>query len=244
MRTRWLNEQYRCYDEQSAAGTTSEGRFMNTAGHHLTEPKRPALALVPRLQQASDSVDSAGRCLADDEAIKELWDSQGPALMRFALKLTLGDRQRAEDIVQEALMRAWRHPEVVNAGVEAIRPWLFTVTRRIAIDMWRARSRHEDVIDDEPLDRPDPVEPIEQAMTALDVRAALAKLTQEHRYVIVEMYYSGRSVAEIALSLGIPEGTVKSRSYYAIRQLRQLLEPAAGGVGQATTRRLLHAKSA
>ena len=46
--------------------------------------------------------------------------------MRFSLKLTLGDKQRAEDIVQETLVRAWRHPEVVGNGRRAIRPWLFT----------------------------------------------------------------------------------------------------------------------
>jgi len=161
--------------------------------------------------------------LADGDAISELWRAHGAALMRFALKLTLGDRQRAEDIVQETLVRAWRHPEVVAAGPAAIRPWLFTVTRHVAIDMWRGRSRVEEVMDGQPTDRADPTEHIEQAVTALDVRAALAQLTPEHRQVIVAMYYHGRSVAEIAQELGIPTGTVKSRAYYGLRQLRRAL---------------------
>src|SRR5262245_44436558 len=84
-----------------------------------------------------------GVATADEEAIGELGQAHGPSLLRFALKLTLGDRQRAEDIVQETLLRAWRHPEVVGSGRTPIRAWLFTVTRHIAIDMWRARSRYE-----------------------------------------------------------------------------------------------------
>ena len=169
---------------------------------------------------------SSGRKTADNEAIRELWRVHGAALLRFALKLTLGDRHRAEDIVQETLVRAWRHPEIVSTGGTAIRPWLFTVTRHIAIDMWRARARYEaaeEIMDDRYAELPDPAEPIEQAVTALDVRAALAVLSTEHRQVIVEMYLRGRSVADTAKVLGIPVGTVKSRSYYGIRQLRDTI---------------------
>ena len=63
-------------------------------------------------------------------------------------------------------------------------------------------------------------------------------------YTLAEEDRKGRFDPDLARSLGIPEGTVKSRSYYAIRQLRQLLEPASGGAGQAAADRLLHAKSA
>ncbi|HET7014926.1 MAG TPA: sigma-70 family RNA polymerase sigma factor [Streptosporangiaceae bacterium] len=160
---------------------------------------------------------------AHPESISQLWRINGTSLMRFALKLTLGDKHRAEDIVQETLVRAWRHPEIVDGHAETIRPWLFTVARNVAIDLWRMQSRRDDVIEDKPVDRANPVHDIDQAMTAMDVRAALAELTPEHRQVVVEVYYLGRSVAEIAELLGIPEGTVKSRTYYALRQLKRLL---------------------
>jgi RNA polymerase sigma-70 factor (ECF subfamily) len=163
---------------------------------------------------------------ADDEAMGALWQTHGSALRWFALKLTLGDRQRAEDIVQEALLRAWRHPEVVGSGRTPIRAWLFTVTRHIAIDMWRARCRSEGTvenIDDRHAELPDPAELIEQTVDAIDVRAALERLSPEHREVIKQMYFRGRSAAETAEILGIPTGTVKSRSYYALRMLRQIV---------------------
>ena len=168
--------------------------------------------------------------LAGEQALGELWRVHGSALLRFALKLTLGDRQRAEDIVQETLLRAWRHPEVVGTGQAPIRAWLFTVTRHIAIDMWRARSRSEaveEVIDDRHAELADPAELIEQVVTALDVRAALAQLTCEHRMIITEIYFHGHSVAETADILGIPPGTVKSRSFYALRRLRRTISHPA-----------------
>jgi RNA polymerase sigma-70 factor, ECF subfamily len=194
---------------------------MNAAATFEENPGPPALALV-RADPPGQSAAAPRRTAAAD-AMTRLWQLHGGALLRFALKLTLGDRQRAEDIVQETLVRAWRHPEVVDGREHAIRAWLFTITRHVAIDMWRVRSRSEVVADDAELDRPDPDEPFERAVTALDVQVALAQLTPEHREVIVEMYFHGRQMAEIAQSLGIPEGTVKSRAYYAIRHLKRLL---------------------
>jgi RNA polymerase sigma-70 factor (ECF subfamily) len=173
---------------------------------------------------------------ATSEAMSNLWRLHGGALLRFAQKLTLGDGQRAEDIVQETMVRAWRNPEIVNNREHLVRPWLFTVTRHVAIDLWRARARHDEIIDDEPVDRPDPAEHIDQAVTAIDVRTAIAKLSPKHQVIITEMYFRGRQVEEIAESLGIPSGTVKSRAYYALRQLKQFMAApyAAASYSDAT----------
>jgi RNA polymerase sigma-70 factor (ECF subfamily) len=196
-----------------------------------TGKRSPALVLVRTQEQPRTA---GGPRRTGSESMNELWRIHGTVLMRFALKLTLGDTHRAQDIVQETLLRAWRHPEVVDGRAEAIRSWLFTVTRHVAIDMWRTQSRHDDIIEQQPTDRPYPVEPIEQAMTAMHVRGALAQLTPEHRQIIVEVYYLGRSVTEIARLLNIPEGTVKSRTYYGLRHLRRLLSDAFGEQAERT----------
>jgi RNA polymerase sigma-70 factor, ECF subfamily len=178
---------------------------------------------TPRLKPVHGTGDGAGRAgqAALDGLVSEIYRVHAPDLLRFARKLAISDPQRAEDIVQETLLRAWRHPEMLGAGVEHIRPWLFTVLRRVAIDMWRASSGRGLKISEEwQADVPDPDDRVEQAITAMDVRAALATLTIEHRQVIFEMYFRNRSVAEIAETLGIPAGTVKSRAYYALRALR------------------------
>jgi RNA polymerase sigma-70 factor, ECF subfamily len=109
------------------------------------------------------------------------------------------------------------------------------VSRHVAIDMWRAKSRHDNnLVEDHLTDRPNPVDGIDQAMTAIEVREALAQLSPEHRQVIVESFYIGRSVSEIAELLSIPEGTVKSRTYYALRNLRELISAASGEQSERT----------
>jgi RNA polymerase sigma-70 factor (ECF subfamily) len=167
-----------------------------------------------------------------------LWRAHGSALIQFALKLTLGDRYRAEDIVQETLLRAWYHPEIVGTGHLSVRPWLLTVTRHVAIDMWRSRARAEAaeaIVDNRQADIPDPAEPFEHALIALDLRAVLAQLSPGHRQVIIEMYYRDHSVAETAKILGIPPGTVKSRCCYGLRRLRDAFSHPTARDGRGPT---------
>src|SRR3984885_12896721 len=196
---------------------TAEGGSMKPAEADATGEPRRFLTVVPGQPEVRRAF------TADTEPVGELWRHHGTALLRFACKLTLGDWQRAEDIVQETLVRAWRHPEVLGTGRAPIRPWLYTVARRVAIDMWRARSPTEEVADGEQPDVAEPSDCIERTITGMDVRAALATLSAPHRQVIVEMYFNDRSVADTARILGIPPGTVKSRAHYATRQLRRVL---------------------
>jgi len=71
--------------------------------------------------------------------MRALYNAHGKALYRFLLGVTVGDQQFAEDLVQETLVRAWKHLDRLAPNVDTLRPWLFTVARRIAIDAARAR---------------------------------------------------------------------------------------------------------
>jgi RNA polymerase sigma-70 factor (ECF subfamily) len=155
-------------------------------------------------------------------ALTELHDRHGPELWRFALRLT-HDRQVAEDVVQEVLLRAWKDPRLGEREGPAARAWLFTATRNLVIDRWRsAASRHE-LRTELPPDRS-----VEDATSlVLDrwlVAEALGSLSPEHRTVIAAAYFEGCSVADIADRLRIPAGTVKSRLHYGLRSLRLLLQ--------------------
>jgi RNA polymerase sigma-70 factor, ECF subfamily len=185
----------------------------------------PPRALAPATAPGQPG-EPAAPSRASSKSMTELWEVNGAALTRFALKLTLGNAHRADDIVQETLIRAWRNPHITDGHAETIRPWLFTVARHVATDLWRTQSRHDDALEYTPKDWPDPAQNIDQAITALDVRAAIAQLTPDHQEVITQIHYLGRTVAETATLLGIPEGTVKSRSYYALRHLKRILEQA------------------
>jgi RNA polymerase sigma-70 factor (ECF subfamily) len=160
----------------------------------------------------------------DEQALAELQRDHGPALLSFLLGLTYGDQQRAEDLLQETLVRAWQHPEAFDAPYESMRPWLFTVGRRRAHHARRSRMARPTEIGDGVLAvTPDPADVTESAVAALDVRAAVGSLSPEHRAVLVQIYFHGLSVNEAAQALGIPPGTVKSRSHYALRALARCL---------------------
>jgi RNA polymerase sigma-70 factor, ECF subfamily len=172
----------------------------------------------------------AGSATAAPEAMTALCRAHGSALLKYALKLTLGDWYRAEDIVQETLVRAWRYPDIVGTGHGPVRSWLMTVARHIAIDMWRSRAHAEAaevIMNDRHADLPDPAERIEWTLIALDLQAQVARLSPGHRQVIIEMYYRDHSVSETAEILGVPPGTVKSRRHYGLRQLQRTIAASA-----------------
>ncbi|HET7312430.1 MAG TPA: sigma-70 family RNA polymerase sigma factor [Mycobacteriales bacterium] len=161
---------------------------------------------------------------AEDSALRALYEQHAGPLFAYALRLTSGDRGRSEDIVQETLLRAWRHPQALDPARGPVRSWLFTVARNIAVDAHRARRARPKEVGDEALAVVPAVDEIEQALDRWLIADALATLSAEHRAVLVETYYRGRSVAEASSTLGIPAGTVKSRTFYALRALRLALE--------------------
>lgn len=160
---------------------------------------------------------------AREADLRALYDGHASVLLAYALRLTGGDRARAEDLVQETLLRAWRHLEVLDDSAGPVRPWLFTVAQRLAIDAHRARRSRPPETGDGALAALPGLDDVEAALDRIVVADALQALSAEHRAVIVETYYRGRSVAEAARVLGVPPGTVKSRCYYALRALKLAL---------------------
>jgi RNA polymerase sigma-70 factor (ECF subfamily) len=165
---------------------------------------------------------------SDDELLRTLHDEHAPALWSYAVGLTNGDRTRAQDVVQETLLRAWRNPSVLAQREGSARAWLFTVARRIVIDEWRTARRRGEVVTDQV---PEPATSDDLAQRTVDrqvVLQALLGLSPEHRAVLVETYFHGATVAEAAQTLGVPPGTVKSRAHYALRALKLALEENTG----------------
>jgi RNA polymerase sigma-70 factor (ECF subfamily) len=160
----------------------------------------------------------------DDALLRALHDEHARPLWRYVMSLT-GDAAQSEDIVQETLLRAWRKPAVLDQRAASARAWLFTVARNLVIDDARsARRRHETPTATETMPEPIAADETERMLDAWLIGDALAGLSGDHRQVIVEAYYGGKSVAEIARALGVPEGTVKSRMHYGLRALRLALQ--------------------
>ena len=179
---------------------------------------RPAGVIVGRVNRARvhDAV--------DETDLRRLWDEHAGPLLAFVLRLTGGDRGRAEDIVQETLLQAWRHPEVLDPSRGPARPWLFTVARRVAIDHYRARQARPVEVGDDGLDQLASGDGVDEALDRWLIADALASLAPAHREALVHTYYAGRTVNEAAVTLGVPAGTVKSRVFYGLRALKLALE--------------------
>lgn len=164
---------------------------------------------------------------AEQQAMQVLHDEHAALLWNVAMRST-GDAGRAHDALQEVLLRAWRHPEVFDEQRGRSRAWLLRTLRNVLIDDWRARSNRPEVLTDRAPDH-GRADDVDAAVQSLLVADALRRLSPEHRQVLVECFYRGRSVAEAAATLGIPPGTVKSRTHYALRALRLALDER--GVG-------------
>ena len=176
--------------------------------------------VLPNVQSASPAA-RQGR-VADEAFIQALYSEHGGALLRYAMHLTGGDRQRAEDLVQETIVRAWRHPDAL--ADRPARPWLFAVARNLAVDSYRARQSRPTEVGQAVLDTLPAEDDADRTLESWAVAEALASLRPDHRRVIVETYYRGCSVAETAAALGIPAGTVKSRTFYALKALKLALQ--------------------
>jgi RNA polymerase sigma-70 factor (ECF subfamily) len=156
--------------------------------------------------------------------IEGLYDEHAAALWHYAWRLT-GDSARAQDVVQETLLRAWQHPAVADNNERPARAWLFTVARNMVIDESRtARFRREvSTPDDGGAFEGSCPDEVDAALDRLLIDDALARLSPEHREVVRRSYFQGWTTAQIAADLGIAEGTVKSRLHYALRALRLAL---------------------
>jgi len=161
--------------------------------------------------------------------MQRLHDEHAAALWTYCVRLTGDDRARAEDVVQETLLRAWRRISVLEESQGSVRAWLFKVARNIVIDEWRTKRSQKEFAVAEVPDVEGQSDRTEQLLQSWMVAEAVTTLSPEHRAVLVECYYRGVSVAEAARHLGVPEGTVKSRTHYALRALRLALEEM--GVG-------------
>lgn len=162
------------------------------------------------------------RPTADDGFIRRLYAEHGTDLFRYALGLTGGDSHRAEDLVQEAMLRAWRTADA--RPIRSPRSWLFSTVRNLAVDAHRARQSRPTEADQAALDALAVADTADHTAESVDMAEALAALRPEHREAIVEVFYRGSSMTQAATALGIPAGTVKSRMYYGLKALRLILQ--------------------
>lgn len=159
--------------------------------------------------------------VADEGLVRSLFHEHGNNMLAYARKLT-GDHAAAEDVVQEAMIRAWQHAASLNRGTD--RGWLLTVVRNLVRDKARARAvRPREVAEPAP-DTATCRDHAQHVVDSIVVGRAMRLLSPEHRQILEQLYFLGSTGPEAAQALGIPVGTVKSRSHHAIRLMRLILQ--------------------
>jgi RNA polymerase sigma-70 factor (ECF subfamily) len=159
-----------------------------------------------------------------EDSMRALYRTYGSELYGFALSC-LGDRGHAEELVQEVFTRVWRHAGSFDPDRASFRTWLYGIARNAIIDLKR-RQAVRPALATHPVDKERGAtdDSFERALLRWQVAAALDRLTPEHRQVIRLAHFQGLTLREISEHTGIPLGTIKSRTSYALRGLRLALE--------------------
>lgn len=174
---------------------------------------RPAVGVSARRSAPPDPV----------QLLQALHKQHAAAVLQFALQYTR-DEQLAQDVVQETFLRVWRKIERLEL-LSNPRSYLLTVARNVLTDQWRARGRRPRlVLDHALLERVPGPDDVEAALQRWTIAEAVDRLTAAHREVVQALFFDGLTTAEAATRLHVPEGTIKSRSYYAVRALRTAFE--------------------
>ena len=198
-------------DEATMATMTSDGG--TPGGSPTGGTSSPRTLRARRAEPITES--------ADEEGLRAGFLAHSGELYGYARR-SLSDSGAAEEVVQETFIRAWRARDRFDPELGSLRTWLFAIERRIVIDHARSRALRQTT--PLPEDLVQIGDDIEKALVGWQVEEALRRLRDEHRQVLVETYYRGRSGREVAIELGIPEGTVRSRLFYALQSLRLTLD--------------------
>lgn len=158
------------------------------------------------------------------DELRELYRRYSGELYGFAYN-ALGERELAEEVIQDVFARAWGHAAEYDSRRASVRTWLYAITRNRIVDARRRAAARPGLAHHDPSDGPAELDrELEQAVLRWQMAAALTRLSPEHREVIRLAHYGGLSLREIAERKGIPLGTVKSRTSYALRTLRLILD--------------------
>src|SRR3954454_7884586 len=195
-----------------------------------------AVASRPTLSERRPTATMAGMDLPmdpDGDLLRRIGDGDGTAFEQlyqrysrpvFGLALRrLGDRGRAEDAVQETFAAVWRSARTYRPERGPGAPWLYAVARNAIVDRGRARREPPMEAPDTASSEPGPAEQAEEGWVAWRVHRALEELPEREREVIALAYWSGLSQSEVAEFLGIPLGTVKTRTRAALQRLSEIL---------------------
>jgi RNA polymerase sigma-70 factor, ECF subfamily len=160
-------------------------------------------------------------CVITEDVLRDAFISMGGEMLGFARR-SLFAKELGDDAVQETFVRAWRSRRNFDPSKGSLRTWLYAIERNAIIDVMHQQSRVATDLLDSELEGVS-MDGLEDAIVSWQVEDALKRLHVDHRRVIHELYFNGRSGREVSALLEIPEGTVRSRAFYGLKSLRLML---------------------
>jgi RNA polymerase sigma-70 factor (ECF subfamily) len=154
------------------------------------------------------------------DGVRSLYAGYGPGIFGFVFRRT-GDAELSREIVQDVMTNVWRAAPRFDASRGSFRSWIFEIARNATTDAGRRVSSRPRLVAELPPDLAGSVaDDVDDVLRESLIRTALDRLPGDHRRVVELVYFRQLSVAEAAVELRIPEGTVKSRCFYALKNLR------------------------
>jgi RNA polymerase sigma-70 factor (ECF subfamily) len=212
---------------QSLQRSAANGEYRELVMQNVVAINAAARQGVMAAQMTSDealleSISSGGRA-----AMHILYSRHNVRVYRFILRI-VRDTTLAEDLVSQVFLDVWRTASQFE-GRSQVSTWLLSIARFKALTALRQR-RHEDIDQEDVLEIADqadtPEASLDRSNTSAILRACVAKLSPAHREIINLVYYHEKSVEEVGTIIGIPQSTVKTRMFYARKQLADLLRGA------------------
>ncbi len=190
----------------------------------MSSPPLEVSGNTRRVRRTPPDADDDGRLWLD-----QAYGAHGSEIYGFCRRVT-GDAGLAEEITQDVFVRAWRARRQFDGRLASLRTWLFQIARNASIDAHRARSvrpalagerQHDDRRHGD--DLAVAVDEIDRLADRWLVESSLRRLSVEHREAVVAVHLLGCTYTDVAADLGVPVGTVKSRVFNGIRQLRDIV---------------------
>ena len=164
----------------------------------------------------------------DERALSELYDRYAGLIYGAGVRY-LGDRALAEDLVQDVFTAVWRSAAGFDPSRASFATWVYRITRNRATDLIRRRRARVRTVDGARHPEIGEEDTTGELPRNFDVAAALSRLPEIHREVLVLAYFHGLSQSEISRQTNTPLGTVKSRTTAALRALRESMLTDEGG---------------
>ena len=194
-----------------------------------------AVTAIENNKVCNDKLITLNDCIAriarnrDRTAFAQIFDHYAPQIRAYSLMREPGAELKADELVQEVMIRVWLKASKYNPQLSNLNTWVFTLARNCRIDQFRQNNRYVTAIDPTEIfndiedDNPGPFQQIQNRRTETNIRKSLKELPRSQAEILTKVYLEGKTHQQASTELQLPLGTVKSRVRLALKKLKVLV---------------------